>query len=562
MPRSNVLAAQIRELPQLSVALSADRIVLGAVYVEHRINASYLAFGARLLRAVIAAEDKRFFVHCGIDPLAMMRAAWKNVRRGRIVQGGSTITQQLVRNVILRDTRRTFSRKLLEILSALRLEKCVSKPEILEAYLNSAYFGHGMFGVRLASLEIFNKEPIELTDQESAHLAGLLRAPARYCYCCNPASAALRTQRVLGRVARARYLPAVPSTSFPARRWRRRKELTTACPATLPYFLDYVRQWLLSNCRSHFPSRRLIVRTSLSPECQLALEESVAEFRRLGFTGRLLSVIQDAGTGLVRGLAGGSDHAQQPFNAAINGRLQPGSIVKPLILAAAVEAGIALDKTYVSRPLEISLGDGRIWNVHNFQDTYRGSITVAEALVHSDNTVFAQLVLDVGLDRLSIFLKRLGYRAGVTPAIATGAVRIPMSPLEMCASYSLFSSGGFLYASSPVTSVSTEEGAEVHEYRPAVPKPVLDPWIAESIRPLLHDVATRGTGTIPSGLADLHAKTGTTDTGFWYMSFDPSYRVLAWVEKEPSVPTETYVDKGITAKALADRIWKLGSSWK
>ena len=553
---------QIRELPQLSAALSREDVLLGPLGPDFRINASFSCFDTALIQAVLGAEDKRFFSHPGIDWRAIGRALIKNLKAGRILQGGSTITQQLVRNVILRNTRRTISRKVAEACVALALESVVPKEQILEAYLNSAYFGHGIYGVKLAAIEYFARDLSDLNVSECAYLAGLLKGPHRYCHCCNPARAAARTEWIQKRMlinwgSQSQKSEHSPLKAMRVRRMKRRETVVSVHPATTPYFLDYVTQWLRVHFHSHFPKRRLIVKTSLDVRSQSVLEQVCRDVAKEGFSGRIACLIQDSNTGLIRALSGGLDHKTSPFNVASNGSLQPGSTFKPFLAAAAIKSGIPLSTIYQSQPLELCLKYSKVWKVRNYHGQYYGGITLDEALVRSDNTVFAQLILDLNLKALAKLFQRMGYAVSrPTPSISIGALPHGISPLQLCSSYSVFSSEGMFFPPSPVISVETENGDAIYRHTRPI-NPVISPGIATQVRSVLRTVVERGTGVLGSDDSGLHAKTGTTNEGSWYMSFDPAFRVLTWVETPQDQKTEVYSDKAVTAKSLALRIWTL-----
>ena len=299
--------APINWMPQLSAAIAADGTVIGPVYTQKRLSIPYSLLSREVIAAVLSAEDKRFFSHWGVDWIAILRAAWKDVRARRIVQGGSTITQQLVRNIVLRDNKRSISRKIRESFIALLIERQLGKQQILEAYLNAVYFGHGVYGIRMAALHYLGREPWEIDSEDAALLAGMLKGPGRYCRCCNPTVGRARTEWVLGRMASNGFPISTSTDGYYERRIARRKTLDTVLPATVPYFLDYVKQWLLGSCKSHFPGRSLIVRTSLDVGLQGLLEKICRDIHVEGFSGRVACVIQDATNGFVRALAGGVD---------------------------------------------------------------------------------------------------------------------------------------------------------------------------------------------------------------------------------------------------------------
>jgi membrane peptidoglycan carboxypeptidase len=222
-----------------------------------------------------------------------------------------------------------------------------------------------------------------------------------------------------------------------------------------------------------------------------------------------------------------------------------------------MKAGISPEKRYLSQPLELQLPDNQIWRVGNFQRFYRGEITLAEALVFSDNSVFAQLMVELGVDSFAGLLRRVGLDAGpVSPAAAIGAVTRGVSPLQVCSSYSLFSTEGLFMPSSPILSVQSESGDVLLRHVQAF-QPVLNPSMVKTINQMLRQVVLRGTGALSIENNDIHAKTGTTHDGAWYASFDPAFRVLTWVERTDDDRVINYPEKGTTARNLAERIWSL-----
>jgi penicillin-binding protein 1A len=290
--------------------------------------------------------------------------------------------------------------------------------------------------------------------------------------------------------------------------------------------------------------------------CQEVLEKVCRDVEQRGFKGRLACIVQDANSGLVRALAGGYNFNSQPFNVAINGSVQPGSTFKPFVLAAALKTGISPEKRYTSQPLEIQLPNRQVWRVGNFQRVYRGEITLAEATIFSDNSVFAQLMLELGVDSVSGLLRRVGLDSGpLSPAAAIGAVTRGVSPLQVCSSYSLFSTEGLFLSSSPVLGVQSELGDTLLKHVNTF-QPVLRVDTAKAINKILQQVVSRGTGPLSVG-GDIHAKTGTTHDGSWYASFDPAFRVLTWVEHTDDDRALNYPEKAVTARNLAQRIWDL-----
>lgn len=541
----------MRRLPQVSAVMTSEGHLFGSVYEQNRLVVPLSAISPSMVRAVLAVEDRRFFDHHGVDWRAVVRAALVNLRRRRFVQGGSTITQQLARIAVLGRCDRTLRRKLLEAVVAYMLELQIGKLQILEAYLNAAYFGHGVYGVQIAALNYFGKLAQELSDHEAAHLAGLLRAPSHYCYCCRPRSARQRTALVLGMMKVRATRPIGRSTRRP------RPALSTRLPLSGGYVLDSVRQWLRQNASARYPHRGLIVHTTIDANCQQAVEDACRAARRAGYQGRLACVIQDAHSGAVRALSGGVDFRRHQFNAAADGELQPGSVLKPFVLMAALERGMGLDQKFESRPLCLQLDAGRTWTVRNAGDRYFGPITIADALVLSDNTVYAQLLLEIGVDPVRQLLERAGIKLkSLTPALSTGATRPGLSPIQVCSAYSMFSSAGRFFHPEIVSRIVEEDGSPWSN--PVQPVQVCTPALSSVVTGVLQRVAREGTGSLRYQHPRLASKTGTSASGGWYVSYDESFRLLTWTETDFSPgPIGTYPAKGVSAKALADRIWTL-----
>jgi membrane peptidoglycan carboxypeptidase len=318
----------------------------------------------------------------------------------------------------LKRSDRSLSRKLAEIYVALLIERHLTKRQILHRYLNAAYFGHGIFGIEQAALTFCGRRTIELDVSDAAYLVALLKAPARYCRCCNPGRAEQRTS-IVARLAGIHDRLRVNTS----RRWQLRNSFSSYVPMTYPYAIEFVRKCLFQLVPQYYPQHRLKILTTIDPSCQSVLESVCAYVRRLGYTGRLACIIQDARSGNIKAMAGGTTFREQRFNAAADGLLQPGSLIKPFILLAAIRAGVSLDYKYVSRPLTVNMRNGQVWAVRNAGERYTGLTTIADATVHSDNTVYAQLLQEIGLQKTKRVLTRVGMPAqDATLAISTGRI--------------------------------------------------------------------------------------------------------------------------------------------
>lgn len=571
---------QFINLPQLSVAISADDQCLGPVYTEYRVNTSYRDLPNHLRQAFISAEDKRFFSHKGFDFIALLRASWKNLKHLSIVQGGSTITQQLARITIIRSNKRTLQRKIVELLAAIRLERIASKEDILEAYLNAAYFGNNIFGVRTAAWEYFRKQVFSLDLVESAYLAGIIRAPNRY----------LRHSDLLNK-RKNRVLELMHQNGFISRETLLEQQIlirkipylqNPRSPASNPksaiYYVNYVRKYLLENHGDFFPAKQMIVKTAFDRNCQEAIDLAAKGITSNRTPQRICSLIIEKCNGMVKAVTSGIDPLFQQFNIAVDGYLQPGSTIKPFILTEALRQGFSLESKFESKKMCINLPGAKTWEIKNFNDIYRGTISLSEALISSDNTVFAQLVLRLDLDKLKAFLKAVGIDVGIpTPALATGATSKGTSPLQIAAAYTIFSNRGHYLQPTPIIELRAVTGEKLFESK-VIPRRVIEDSIASEIDDVLKKVVTHGTGVFQNlNHPNLRAKTGTTNTESWYVSYDDKYHLLTWVGddlddkgkmvehghsldsnlvlgEEGNVRKEQ--EKALTAKQLAERIWK------
>jgi penicillin-binding protein 1A len=567
----------IVKLPQVSAAISRNYEYLGKIYTEYRINSSFRELPKFLIKAVISAEDKRFFFHKGDDLIALLRAIWKNLKHFAIVQGGSTITQQLARIAVLYSKKRTFKRKILELLAAIKIERIAAKEQILEAYLNAIYLGRNIFGVKAASWEYFCKNVSNLDLNESAYLAGLIRSPNKYS-CCE-ALANLRKNRILELMYKNKYISRdmlIVNSEFNIKPRPYQRSFDDDY-ADHEYYLNYVKKYLLNHFKNLFPYRQMIIKTNFERGCQQAINLSLKEIASDYTEDRICCLILDKNSGGVKAIKNCIEDKSRYFNVAVNGYLQPGSTIKPFILAEAMRQGFYLESKFESKKLQIDLPTGKKWEVRNFNNIYRGIISLADALVYSDNSVFAQLILRLDIDKVKLFLKEVGLDVGVPiPAIATGATSKGLSPLQIASAYSVFSNKGNYLPPTPINELRSNNGEKLIESK-VIPHYVLDSNIANEIDDVLKKVAIEGTGIFENySIPNLRAKTGTTTSYSWYISYDEKYHLLTWTGKKnnsevhkdikqdvtfipPRVDEVRYgrtkSEKAITAKQLAERIW-------
>jgi penicillin-binding protein 1A len=391
---------------------------------------------AYLPQAVIAIEDRRFRSHFGLDPIGLTRAMVVNAQAGRFVQGGSTLTQQLAKNLFL-TADRTISRKIQELILAVWLEATYSKDEILELYLNRVYLGAGAYGVDAAARRYFGKSASEVTLAEAATLAGLLRAPSRWAPTRNPEGAEARAATVLQAMVESNFITPEEmalARSNPAATMDRARRGAA----------NYVADYVMDELDRILPliEGDITVDTSIDPYLQaraeLALRTALADQNDGDLQGAVVSL---DGTGAVRALVGGRDYQQSQFNRATDAFRQPGSAFKPFVYLAALEQG--LTPATVRNDAPVQFGD---WSPENYSREYRGPVTLADALALSLNTIAAQLAYEVGPQRVINTAQRLGIRSEMerNASIALGTSEV--SPLELTAAYAPFANGGFAVA--------------------------------------------------------------------------------------------------------------------
>ncbi|MGH2808296.1 MAG: transglycosylase domain-containing protein [Actinomycetota bacterium] len=494
--------------------------------------------------AVLAAEDARFFRHPGYDIRSIARAALINLDKGEIVQGGSTITQQYVKNTFFKNPgERTFERKARELRLAIELERRYSKREILEKYLNTVYLGQGAYGLKTAAEGYFHKRVPELTLRESALLAAVIKAPSYYDPRDYQERARDRRNYVLRRMNELGMItPAV------ARRASRRALGVTPNPPQLsvrqPYFVEAVKREVLNDPRlgenggqraAALYKGGLRITTTLVPHMQRAAEDAAA--RILGEPGdpEVALVAIDPKSGHVVAMLGGRNWDVSQVNLALgregggSGR-QPGSSFKPIALAAALEAGIPIETRYEASPASFPLADGSTWTVHNSEGTTSGQLPLDEALVRSVNGVYARLALQIGADRIASQAELMGVRTELprVPSIALGSTEV--SVLDMAAAYATLANGGSAIEPTTIEKIELPGGSALTQEREELPS-VVSPGNVFLLTEALQDVIERGTGRAAAIGRPAAGKTGTTDdyADAWFVGYTPDLVAAVWV---------------------------------
>ncbi|TBR22648.1 PBP1A family penicillin-binding protein [bacterium] len=498
---------------------------------------------AWMLDAVVSTEDRRFREHRGVDPRGILRAALRNARRGKLAQGGSTLTQQLAKNLFL-TPRRTFKRKLKEAALALYLDARYSKDEILRLYLDTVYFGQdgpvGVFGLSAAARHFFDKKPAELTLAECATLAGMLASPGRFDPRRDPEASAERRRVVLAAMRRdGRISPAEERAAGVAA--LRLSANAALRPRAADYFLAYVERLLDErHPDAHLMARGVTVHTTLDPWLQEAARRAVSKAK---YQGALVAL--DPADGSVRALVGGKDYVTAPFDRATRARRQPGSAFKPFVYASALTdpdggkpaftaASLLEDAT---RTWEIPSGT---WTPKNYDGVYRGTVTVRAALAASINAASVDLAAQVGAARIIATARRLGLTGELRPelGLALGASEVTL--LELTGAYVPFANGGIRFEPHAVDAVLDSEGA-VLEARAGTSERVFSEPEAALLTDLLREPVRAGTakGLAKWGLAGVSAgKTGTTDDGrdAWFIGYTPWLVAGVWSGEDKPAP--------------------------
>jgi len=525
-----------------STVYAADGSVIAEWHAgEDRILADYQDIPGHLINAVVAIEDERFWEHDGVDPRALARALMRNVDAGEVVEGGSTITQQYLKNVAL-TSEVSIDRKVEEAILALRLEEGLTKEEILERYLNTVYLGAGSYGVATAADRYFARPVGELTLGQSALLAGLIQAPSRTDPRSDPERAVARRQVVLDKMVELEWVSPDDAIAAAA------EPLVLADPvlrkkSSFPYFTEEVKRRLLEEpaLGSTVEERYdrifrggLEIHTTLDPRVQAAAEQAVESIVEEEAPSAALVAI-DPRTGHVTALVGGKDFYSETnpsaqFNLATQGRRQAGSAFKPFTLAAALDLGWSLDSVLAGgKEVEIDTPSGP-WVVENYNGSTFPDLTLTEATVYSVNVIYAQLIDAIGPERVVDTAGRLGITSPLEPfhSVALGAQEV--SVLEMASAFGSFATGGTHVDPVFITSITDGAGSPLLETVPVVTR-ALESGVANSVTAALTEVVRRGTAQQARIGRAVAGKTGTSQQHHdaWFVGYTPEMSAAVWV---------------------------------
>ncbi len=542
-----------------------DGRLITELYEERRTPVDIASLPPHVPKAFVAVEDKRFYKHRGFDPFGLLRAVVFLGQKG----GGSSITQQLARHMFTEDigferrlVRGGPERKLKELKVALELEGVYSKDQILAAYINQVNYGHGWFGIETAAQHYFGKPAVELDPAEAALLAAVINAPSRFDPFDHHERALARRNLVLNLMAEQGYLPAGQAQGWKDAPLPDAPSGTDAARLG-PYFVEWVRIELDSRYGSDLYRAGLRVHTTLDIDMQRAAQaamdsgwvriERVPGYRHPKYGDTLKSntprranetpylqgmfIAMDPATGDVRALVGGRDFRDSKFNRATQALRQPGSVFKPFVMTAAVAGGTPVSHMVVDSPFSMPEADGTIWAPENFDPDYRGPINLRETLKHSVNIPTIKLGLEVGLESVAQYARRMGIRTPipVVPSVSIGAADV--IPMQVAEAYSVFATTGYRPTARIVLKVEDEKGNVRWETKPQVEQ-VLDSATTAIVRDLMRTVVDHGTGyaardprlgNLPYEIPAA-GKTGTTNdyTNVWFVGFTPNLLAAVW----------------------------------
>ncbi len=560
---------------QNTFVYAADNSFLGTIPAEkNRTPVELSAVSPWMRKGILAIEDRRFYQHGGIDVAGIVRAAWADVRAGKVVQGGSTITQQLVRNLYI-GKEVTLERKVTEACLAIKLNRRWSKDKILQEYMNQVYFGNHAYGVEAAAQTYFSRRSRNLTLSQAALLAGLPQAPSVFDPFNRPERALARRNTVLqamlanGDITRAQYREAIGERDLglkPGRLYTRIHE---------PYFFSYVREELLREYGANtVRSGGLRVYTTIDRRFQKLAQKAITDtlFYKSDPASAVVSI--DPRTGAIRAMTAvipGRKALQ--FNLAAQSRRQAGSTFKTFVLAESIEQGADPDSTYYTsapffyRPDPIGSCETNWWCVETYGNDYVGSTSVHSATLRSDNTVFAQLTLDVGPDNVADMAHKLGVRSSLktregayVPSLGLGAMGV--SPLDMASGYATIAAGGIYSRPMAITKVVLPDGKTDNGAGWGVPerRRVITDGVAYEVTKILRDNINAGTGVAANIPRPAAGKTGTTErhSDAWFCGYTPDLSTTVWVGyPQGEIPMESVHGISVAGGTFPAQIWRL-----
>lgn len=540
---------------QTSVITDRNGVVLSTLYAEqNREDVALDKMPQQLRQAVVATEDKRFYEHDGVDPVGIARALVVDIIKGYKAQGGSTITQQYVKQAFV-GSHKTAKRKVQEALMARELDKRYTKDEILELYLNTIYFGHGSYGVQAAAHTYFGKDVSELTLPECATIAGVIKSPGNYSPYLEPENAVARRNTVLALMRNQELITASECTKA------QNEPIKTAglkeSSVKAPYFVAWVKKQLIKKYGESTVYRGgLQIKTTLDYEKQKVAEKTAREVLNKKGDPDASIVSVDPKTGEVLVMVGGKDFEKQQFNVAAQGKRQPGSAFKTFVLTSALEQGISTEKVYKTAARSFNVGSS-VWKVTGSSS---GPQTLRNSTVKSINSVFAELILEIGPDKVVDTAQRMGITEDINPvpAIALGGLTTGVSPLEMASAYGTLANMGTAAKPYGIMEVTDKNDKVIYTGKASLTKDAIAPEIAYMVTDVLKGVIKSGTGRAAAIGRPAAGKTGTTQVyrDAWFCGYTPDMATAVWVGYPDSQKEMTNVHGiTVTGGSFPAKIW-------
>lgn len=510
-----------------------------------------------LKRAVLAIEDSYFYSHNGINPSSVGRAVLANFQAGETVEGGSTITMQLVKNLFLTPDR-TISRKVAEAVLALRLEQIFTKDEILEMYLNQVYWGHNNYGVETAAQTYFNKSAKDLSLAEAATMAGLIQAPEDYSPFVNYQFTRQRQATVLGRMRQLGWITAEEEAAAKAE-----PLMIGEIKSFRSSIAPFVTEATVAELQEKFGREAVLkggmrVQTTVDLNLQRMAEDTVrrnhSALRARGlYADQMALVAIDPRTHFVKAMVGGIDYSTSQFNRAIQAHRQPGSAFKPFVYYAAFATGrYTPDSLIADTP--VSYPDGyEYYSPKNYDGSFMGNIPIRRALELSRNVPAIKLGQAVGVSQIVEICRTLGIESPMEPVVSLPLGAVDLTPMEMAGAYATFASNGWHSPPTFIVQVSDSSGNIILDNTPR-PQLVLDPWATAALTDVLQGVIARGTGTAARLDRPAAGKTGTTDSqrDIWFVGYVPQLSTAIWVGNDDYSP----LGSGATGGGFVAPVWK------
>lgn len=540
-----------------TILLDRNGKMIDTIAKENRIVIPYGKMGKYAPKAFVAAEDSRYWQHPGLDGWSIFRAFINNIRSGRRSQGGSTITQQVTRALML-SREKTYFRKVTEAILAYRLDRMLSKEEVLTIYLNEVYLGEGLYGIEAAAQGYFGKSASALSLAQVAVLAGLPQAPSRYSPRENFSAAKARQRYVLNRMAEDRKITAAAARKAYDEKLALTKQ--RRFKGQNGWFADYVKVLLGKEYGENTLYRGgLVVSTTLDVAMQhVALKAVQDGVKAIAARQKTKDMPQGAlialdDNGRIKAMVGGTQYRSSQYNRAVSARRQPGSVFKPFIYAAALEKGLRRDMLLDDSPFSIRNRDGSVWQPQNFSGRYHGPTTLQEALVFSRNIPTIRLLQKTGLQQVIQTARKAGIHSELKPELTLALGASSVTPLEMTGAYTIFSGEGLLHSPTAITRVRNRWGKIRPWPQPQVRR-VLSAPVAREMKSMLQDVVRRGTGRRAGAIRGAAGKTGTSNGNrdAWFMGFDASLTCGVWLGYDKG----RSLGQGETGGRAAAPVWR------